>query len=152
MPIFRVMDFRVQYMDGGTIVRVDGLGQEHAPTNLNHARAALMLAVFNDGRDCYWDQGAERFVTTPVRHELDESPINRGRVSLWDVQIPATGDVEFFIALISDDQKELTSGDPAVGWVRLSVRDDVAHLVHAVLSSAYCYYLNGTLRNTDITS
>jgi hypothetical protein len=54
--------------------------------------------------------------------------------------------------LVSDDQNQATSGNPAVGWVSITTPEDGAALILAILTSDYCYYRDGKLLNTDITS
>jgi len=155
MTQFKITDVRVKYAvtSTGTTVYIDGLGVgENLNTSANPTRAALMLAVFNSGRDCYWDSDAQALVTSPIPYSVvgAESPLANGRVTSWDVRIPITGDIEYLASLLGADEHRQTSGNAAAGWMTVKTNEQHACVVFTILSSRYCTYQNGLLRNTDI--
>lgn len=149
--MFKVTDVRVQRETDSDApsIYIDGLFQRGRVTD--PFRGALMLAVFNTGRACYWNSTDEIFTTVPVKHNLDKSPIKKGEISDWDVTIPVNGEIDYFVTLLSDEQRERTSGDPANGWATITTNEErTAFVVLEILNSTYSYYDQGGLRNTDI--
>jgi len=147
------MDVRLNRRTDGTVTcYIDGLGTG-TPLSppIDPLRAALMLAVFATGRDCYWDAGV--FETTLAEWNGEVSRINEGRVSAWEVRIPETAGhkPEIFLYLVARTDTRPTSGNPATGWVRIEAPQRDIPLFLALLASRYCYYSPGGLRNTDIT-
>ncbi len=153
MAAFKVLDVRVGRKTDGTVTAyIKWLGQGTlvaAGTEPN--RAAIMLSVFDTGRDCYWDDATRVFQTTLGTWNAGPSPISQGRVDSWDVRIPeaVTQPLDLYLSLVSDAQVQQSSGSTAVGWARLSL-DPNAQLVLGLLRSRYCYYSQNGLRNTQI--
>jgi len=151
---FKIMDVRLNRRTDGTVTcTIDGLGVGTPLSSpVDPIRAALMLAVFATGRDCYWDD-AKVFTTMPAEWNADGSPINEGRVSAWEVRIPeAAGHrPEVLLYLVARTDTRQTSGNPATGWVLIEAPQRDIPVFFALLASRYCYYSPSGLRNTDIT-
>ena len=150
MSTYKVTDVRVRYRDSVSVL-IDGLGVSDEPRDLSGARAAVILDVFNSGRDLYWNDIPFALMTDPILfdREYPASPFKSGVVASWDVRVAQDGEIVFFLTLLGGEQPA-TSGIPAMGWARMEVAEQDAPPVVGILNSAYCFFDNGELRNSDL--
>lgn len=152
----RITDVRVRYQQTGELsVYIDGL-LWGTSVNTTAARISAMLAVFNTGRRCYWDDQEKIFTTDPTMpaSPQPEGPTAEGEVSSWEVRIPREGTLTITMNLLPDPPHpppppKKTAGEPAMGRTVLSLEnDDVLPGIIAILISAYARF-DGTLHNSD---
>lgn len=150
MSTYKVTDVRARYRDSVSVL-IDGLGVSDERRDLSSARAAVMLEVFIAGRDLYWSDSPFALMTDPLLfdREYPASPLNSGVVASWDVRVPLDGNIAFFLTLFNGEQPS-TSGNPAMGWARMEVAEQDAPAVVGILNSAYCFFDDGELRNSDL--
>jgi hypothetical protein len=157
MTAFKITDVRAgrKNADGTATAVIHGLNQNVTVSSAaaDPARTGLMLTIFAMGRDCYWDD-AHVFQTTLEPWTTNPSPIAQGRVDSWEFRIPETSGQmpELFLRLISDAQKQQSSGSTASGWAHLQVTEKEIPLLLALLNSRYCYYSPTGLRNTEFVN
>jgi hypothetical protein len=153
----KIKDIRVKISGSDVWVYVSFLGGgQNLFNHANVTRAALMLDVFNSGRDCYWFNDA--LVTSATPPTMPDSPLDPKtssfKIDFWDARIPLTEPVEFTLALVDPTRPEHTSGSCAAQWKTIAVADDSrASVILAVLGSKYRKYVkDGTILNTDFDS
>jgi hypothetical protein len=153
----KTIDVLVNESGESVTLRVKGYGgyskDVHHSVKVSPIRAALMLSIFNRGRDCYWDDKKFVFSTNAASDPGTDvpSPFENGRVDGWEVNIPAShDDIEFLLSLVHDKQQEPTSGSSATGFARIVAPEDRAVLVLSIITSRYCYHEPNSLRNTGI--
>jgi hypothetical protein len=156
MAYFKVYDVRVKFPTGGPVqvyMKTLNGGAPLAVPPATTPRVAAMLAVFNSGRDCYFDDINGVFATAPPPQfpGLSPGPFSKGVVSFWEIAIPSTGQIDLVLALISPAQKKQTSGSSATSWAVLHPTDADLGTFIELLNSRFHYYDNGTLQNTEIS-
>lgn len=151
MP-FKITDLRVgrKSADGSISVYIAGLGPSTRlaqPTDT--FRASLMLNVFNLRRtDCYFDEAETMMTTTVPFNDPATSPVHTGRVTGWDIRIPASGQPQLYLHL-HQPTAQSTSGDAANGWAIVTAPERDIAVALALASSKYCFLSSVGLRNTD---
>lgn len=146
---YQVRDVRVAVEGISATVKVAYCGGAGSISDVK--AGAVMLAVFNTERACFWDGSTRTFTTDPFlgATALDEAGPTDGFVTSWDVAVTDGGSAKFFVTLATDDDL-MTSGSAVSSWDSFEVDLEQAGLVIQTLLSPYCVYRNGKLLNSDI--
>jgi hypothetical protein len=148
---FKIVDVRVVLPKSGppqiTLKPPGPLGGFPIGDKFSAARGAVILDAFHAGVPLFWSDAGE---VTSLPGVLPPADVNgTGTVVTWDVRVPATGKIDFYLGLRSDADKNKTSGAAAAFWVKMSVDEATANAVVALLTSSYCAFADGVLRNTQ---
>jgi hypothetical protein len=105
------------------------------PANISDERVAAIVAIFNTGRDCFYDTKTLVFSTDPSIYPNIDMP-RTGTVAGWDAIIPTAGTAvcQLRLLLQQDGDRLPTS------YVFVPVQDVGLALALAVVRSTPCYF------------
>jgi hypothetical protein len=151
MGSFRITDVRAR-MQGRLFMNLKGPGVgQLLPETYPLTRAATILHIFNTGRECYFETQGNIFMTDPTPFGTPPGTAGTGVVVVWDIRMPPLDNdpIEFVFGLANPADQTPTSGKRAATIVRMACAQTELKGVIAILSSAYVFYKNGSLQNTQ---